>query len=141
MVEEGHIVGNHTMHHPSMPGVSPDKIKKEIDELSEAYASVTGEEMTYFRPPKGEFSERSLKITSDLGYKTVFWSFAYADWDRSKSYDESRIYDNIMKKLHKGEIMLLHAVSKENANLLEKVIKAIKEKGYEFKSIDDIKQN
>jgi peptidoglycan-N-acetylmuramic acid deacetylase len=139
MVDEGHIVGNHTVHHPSMPTISDEKVKDEITGLAEMYTSLTGEDMTYFRPPMGEFSERTLKITSDLGYKTVFWSYAYNDWDITKHHNIDEVYNKFMKNLHNGEIVLLHAVSPENAQVLDKIIKAVKAEGYEFKSLDDIK--
>lgn len=139
MQREGHIIGNHTDKHPTMPLISVDRMKQEIDKLADKYAEVTGEDMVYFRPPKGAFSERSLKLTSDLGYKTIFWSYAYADWDTSKHLSEDTIFKKYMDNLHNGEIILMHAVSKENANVLDRIIKATKQKGYEFKTLDDIK--
>lgn len=139
MRREGHIVGNHTDKHPTMPLITVDRMKAEIDKLADKYAEVTGEDMVYFRPPKGAFSERSLKLTSDLGYKSIFWSYAYLDWDENRHMSEDTIYQKYMKNLHNGEIILMHAVSKENANVLDRIIKATKAKGYKFKTLDDIK--
>ena len=93
-------------------------------------------EMKYMRPPKGEYSERTLSICNSLGYKTVMWSFAYADWDEKKQPDEKNAKEMILNNLHNGEIMLLHATSKTNANILDSVLKDIKNKGYEIKSLD-----
>ena len=99
-----------------------------------------GYEMKYIRPPKGEYSERTIAYTNSLNYKTVMWSFAYDDWDEKKQGREEYGKKKIMDNLHNGEIMLLHATSKDNANILEETIKDIKGQGYEFKSLDEFKQ-
>lgn len=120
-----------------MPELSDDSIKKEVMDLHQAVYSKFGYEMKYIRPPKGEYSEKTLNATNLLGYKTVMWSFAYEDWDEKKQPDEQKSKQKIIDNLHNGEIMLLHATSKTNANILDNLIKEIKEKGYEIKSIDD----
>lgn len=131
------LFGNHTVNHKSMPELSDDSIKKEVMDLHQAVYSKFGYEMKYIRPPKGEYSEKTLNATNLLGYKTVMWSFAYEDWDEKKQPDEEKSKQKIIDNLHNGEIMLLHATSKTNANILDSLIKEIKEKGYEIKSIDD----
>ena len=140
MIEEGHIVGNHTVNHKSMPQLSEDEIRKEVMDLHTSIYEKFGYEMKYIRPPKGEFSEKSIKYTNTLGYTTVMWSFAYDDWDESKQgreeYGKKKILDNV----HNGEIMLLHATSKDNSNILDDVIKQIKEMGYEFRNIDEFEK-
>ena len=137
MIDEGHIVGNHTVNHKSMPSCNLETIKKEMMDLHTAVYNKFGYEMKYMRPPKGEYSEKTVAYTNTLGYKTVMWSFAYDDWDETKqgreAYGKKKILDNV----HNGEIMLLHATSKDNANILDEVIKEIKNKGYEFKNIDE----
>ena len=137
MIDEGHIVGNHTVNHKSMPSCNLETIKKEMMDLHTAVYNKFGYEMKYIRPPKGEYSEKTVAYTNTLGYKTVMWSFAYDDWDETKqgreAYGKKKILDNV----HNGEIMLLHATSKDNANILDEVIKEIKNKGYEFKNIDE----
>ena len=99
MIEEGHIVGNHTVNHKSLPSLSNSEIEKEIMDLHKALFEKFGYEMTYFRPPKGEFSENVLNIVTKLGYKTVLWSFAYDDWDEKKQnreeYGKTKILDNL----------------------------------------------
>jgi peptidoglycan-N-acetylmuramic acid deacetylase len=99
MIEEGHIVGNHTVNHKSLSDLSDEEIKNEVMNLHNALYEKFGYEMTYFRPPKGEFSERVLDIVTNLGYKTVLWSFAYDDWDENKqgreAYGKSKILDNL----------------------------------------------
>ncbi len=139
MINEGHIVGNHTVNHKSMPSISNDEIEKEIMKLHQAVMEKFNYEMKYMRPPKGEFNERTLKKTSELGYKTVMWSFAYFDWDEKKqpSLEESK--KMIINNLHCGEIMLLHPNSKTNSEVLDSIIKEAKEQGYEFKLLDEFK--
>lgn len=135
------LYGNHTVNHPSMPEVtSEEKLKEEIIGLHKAVYEKTGYEMTYIRPPKGEYSEKTLQISNSLGYKTVMWSFAYDDWDINKQKGNEYAKDKILKNLHNGSVILLHAVSKDNAEVLDEVIKEIKKQGYEFKSLDEFKR-
>lgn len=138
MVKEGHTVGNHTVNHPSMPEVTDiEKLKNEILGLSASFEELTGKKMKFFRPPMGEYSERTLCVTQDLGLTSVFWSFAYKDWDVKNQKGTDYAYSEISDGIHDGAILLLHAVSEDNANALDKVIKDFKEKGYRFKSLDD----
>ena len=141
MTDEGHIVGNHTVNHPSLPDVSDEKIKEELQELSKMYYDLTKKEMKFFRPPMGEYSERTLKVTNDLGYTNVFWSFAYRDWETNNQKGTGYAYSQIMDGVHDGAILLLHAVSKDNAEILDKVIKDLKSAGYTFKSLSDFPKN
>ncbi len=140
MINEGHIVGNHTVNHKSMPDCSLDTIKKEMMDLHSAIYEKFGYEMKYMRPPKGEYSERTVAYTNTLGYTTVMWSFGYDDWDEKKQgreeYGKKKILDNV----HNGEVMLLHATSKDNSNILDDVIKKIKNRGYEFRNIDNFER-
>lgn len=140
MIDEGHIVGNHTVNHKSMPDIIDDQITKEIMDLHQAVFEKYGYEMKYMRPPKGEFSERTLSLTEKLGYKTVMWSFAYVDWEEKKQPSEEEAMNKIIPNLHNGEIMLLHATSKTNADIMDKMIKKVREEGYEFRSLDDFVQ-
>ena len=140
MAEEGHIVGNHTVNHPSLPDVSEEKIKSELGDLSKSYYDLTGKEMKFFRPPMGEYSEKTLDITSKMGYTNVFWSFAYKDWETNNQKGTGYAYNQIMDGVHDGAILLLHAVSKDNAEILDKVIKDLKSQGYTFKSLENFKK-
>lgn len=135
MVDEGHIVGNHTNHHPSMPTVcgSEEKFLGEFTDVENKYKEITGQDMPkYFRPPMGEYSQKSLAMTKNLGYKTLFWSFAYMDWDINKQPDPTKAKETILNGFHNGSIMLIHAVSKTNTEILDSVIKEAKAQGYEF---------
>ena len=137
MIDEGHIVGNHTVNHKSMPSISEEEIKKELMNLHSAIYEKFNYEMTYMRPPKGEYSERALDTTVKLGYIPVMWSFAYADWDESNQPSHQDGIKKIVENTHNGEIMLLHATSKTNMEILDTVIKQIKDMGYEFKALDE----
>lgn len=137
MIDEGHIVGNHTVNHKCLVEVSNEEIEEEIRKLDTALFEKFGYEMTYFRPPKGEFSERVVKKVSELGYKTVMWSSAYDDWDKEKQNREEYGTKKILDNLHNGCVLLLHSTSKDNANILDNVISKIKEEGYEIKNLDE----
>ncbi len=140
MIQNGNIVGNHTVNHASLPGLSDDEIKEEIMKLHNSVYEVTGYEMTYFRPPRGEFSERTASIVESLGYTSVLWSNAYDDWDQNKQgrsdYGKKKILDN----LHNGAIILLHSTSQDNLTMMDSMIKEAKEMGYEFKSLDEFEK-
>lgn len=137
MIDDGHIVGNHTVNHKSMPEIDNETIKKEVMDLHTAVYDKFGYEMKYIRPPKGEFSERTLNFTNSLGYKTVMWSLAYDDWDESKQGREEYGKKKVIENIHNGAIILLHSNSKDNSNILNDVIKEIKNLGYEFDTIEN----
>ncbi|WP_193437430.1 delta-lactam-biosynthetic de-N-acetylase [Sporolactobacillus pectinivorans] len=139
MVREGHIIGNHSWGHPDLSKISDEKYEQELQKLKQAYSKLTGKKtMTYLRPPRGTFSERSLKLAKDEGYISVFWSAAYKDWLRDEQHGADYAYDHIMKRIHPGAILLLHTVSRDNAEALPRVIKELKQQGYHFKSLDDL---
>ena len=117
-----------------------EEISSEIMDLHIAIYEKFGYEMKYFRPPMGEYSERTLSVTNSLGYRTVMWSFAYEDWNEDAQPEEKQAKQKIVDNVHNGEIMLLHATSKTNANILSDLIKEIKEMGYQFKSLDEFQK-
>ena len=135
--DEGHIIGNHTVDHICMPEASEEEIKEDVMELHTALYNKFNYEMKYIRPPKGEYSEKTVAYTNTLGYKTVMWSFAYDDWDENKQGREEYGKNKILDNVHNGEVMLLHSTSKDNSNILDYCIKQIKSMGYEFKSLDE----
>lgn len=136
MANEGHIVGNHTLNHPSLPHVENlDKVALELSELDRLIYGICKEKCRYLRPPKGEYSERTLSFTKDLGYTNVFWSQAYVDWNNDVSSQDA--FEKITKNLHSGCVLLLHAVSKGNADALGDVIDYARKEGYNFKSLDE----
>ncbi len=138
MVDEGHIVGNHSWHHPSLPEVGDGRLMDELTKVKQRFTELTGvEEMNYLRPPRGQFSERSLTLSAKLGYTNVFWSMAYKDWEVDKQRGGQYAYDQIMARIHPGAIMLIHSVSSDNAEALPKVIDDARAQGYTFKSLDE----
>ena len=140
MIDEGHIVGNHTVNHKSMPDISNEEIKKEVMDLHLAIYEKFGYEMKYIRPPKGEYSERTLNECNTLGYKTVMWSFAYKDWEENNQSGEENAKKMIINNFHNGEIMLLHGNSKDNCNVLGNIIQEAKNEGYEIRSLDEFEK-
>jgi len=132
IIDEGHVLGNHSYHHYSMDELDTDTAREEIAFLHRFIEENYNYTMSYFRFPKGEFSEQSLKIVQDMGCKSIFWSYAYADWDTDNQPEENKAFTGICESTHPGEILLLHAVSKTNADILGKVIDDIRQQGYEF---------
>ncbi|MDD6214059.1 MAG: polysaccharide deacetylase family protein [Firmicutes bacterium] len=142
MVDEGHIVGNHTEHHPNLHRLeNPEKMKEELKILDDKYFAEYGEHMKYMRPPEGEYSMRVLAVAMDEGYKTILWSFAYRDWQRDIIMGKQYAMQQITPYLHNGAILLLHAVSKDNAEALGELIDFARADGYEFKSLDNLPRN
>lgn len=139
MADEGHVVGNHTYHHRDMTRLDRDEFAKEISSLEEAYGKATGRELSkYYRPPEGRFSEANLKQVSELGYSTVFWSFAYADWDNNNQPSKDAAVKKILENVHNGAVLLLHPTSKTNADILPQIIDSLRADGYRFGSIDEL---
>ncbi|MGE5397352.1 MAG: delta-lactam-biosynthetic de-N-acetylase [Chitinophagales bacterium] len=133
MVREGHQVCNHTATHPSLPSSTDEQIKNEIDTTAQAFHDLTGSEMSrYLRPPSGEYSDRVLYTIQKAGYKTVFWSMAYRDWEVDKQPGAEYAYNYVMTHIHPGAIILLHAVSSSNTEALDRIIKDLKSSGYSF---------
>lgn len=141
MVEEGHLVCNHSTHHPSMAETAKDPVKfeQEFTVAEDTYEKITGKKMPkFFRPPMGKYSELSLFYTKKLGYKTIFWSFAYNDWNVKRQPSPVECKKMISRRTHNGAIVLLHAVSKTNSEILDSVIKEWKEKGYILENLNKI---
>ncbi len=138
MIKEGHTVGNHTVHHLNLPQQTTDTVKKEITDLNNTCESLYNYKMEYMRPPEGEFSEKTLAITNDLGMKTIMWSFAYKDWDVNTQKGADYAYESVMPYLHDGAIILLHAVSSDNASALERIITDAKAAGYTFMPLSNL---
>jgi peptidoglycan-N-acetylmuramic acid deacetylase len=139
MVKEGHMIGNHTWHHPQLTTVNDVRFEKELRMLEEEVAKLTTQKkMKFLRPPEGIFSEKTLKLGNKLGYTHVFWSLAFKDWEINNQHGWQYSYDNITRKIHPGAIILLHTISSDNANALERVIEKLSREGYEFKSLQEL---
>ena len=140
MVAEGHIVGNHTMHHPDMSKISnPDAFKKELQDLEALYRQITGEEMAkFYRPPQGTYSEQNLKMAQQLGYKTVFWSLAYVDWNNDSQPTAEYAFGKLIPRIHNGAVVLLHSTSQTNAQILDTLLTRWEEMGYRFGTLEEL---
>ena len=139
MKEEGHQVGNHTIYHICMPDKSYEEIVQEVNGCADYMKEATGYAMDpYLRPPCGEYSARTLAITQDLGFKTIFWSMAYMDFDVNNQPGVDFVIDHFNKYHHSGAIILMHNVSSSNAGALEKVIANLKAEGYRFASLNEL---
>ena len=140
MKNEGHLVCNHTMSHKNMAKVKgKDEFAEEILKLETLYKEKIGGEMPkFYRPPEGVFTEENLKYLEEMGYKTVLWSFAYADWDNNKQLLPEVALQKLINGTHNGEILLLHPTSKTNADILSKLIDVWREMGYRFGTLNEL---
>ncbi len=140
MAAEGHTVGNHTMHHPDMSKLS-DKaaFSKELLELEVLYKEITGKDLPkYYRPPQGIYSEENLKMAKELGYKTVFWSLAYVDWNNDSQPTKEYAFGKLLPRIHNGAVVLLHSTSQTNAEILDELLTKWESEGYTFAPISDL---
>ena len=140
MVSEGHIVGNHTMHHYDMSKLS-DKaaFSKELTDLETLFQDITGKELPkYYRPPQGIYSEENLRMAQELGYKTVFWSLAYVDWLNNDQPSKEEAFEKLIPRTHNGAVVLLHSTSRTNADILEELIGKWKDMGYRFGTLEEL---
>lgn len=140
MINEGHLVCNHTMKHRDMTEVSTqEEFEAELRGLEQLFYEKTGSVMPkYYRPPQGRFSEENMKFAQAAGYKTIFWSFAYADWDNDHQMSTEKAEKIILDNVHNGAVLLLHPTSATNAAVLGNVIRALKEQGYRFGTLDEL---
>ncbi len=142
MVEEGHIVGNHTNSHPDMSSISSkEAFQKELNSLETLYESTTGQKMQkYYRPPQGKYSVENLKMAKDMGYKTIFWSLAYVDWYQDKQPTKEQAFKKLLGRIHPGAVVLLHSTSKTNGDILDELLTKWEDMGYTFGTLDDLCQ-
>jgi len=140
MADEGHIVGNHTLHHPDMSKLT-DKaaFQAELTGLEDKYREITGKELPkYYRPPQGIYSRENLQLAQELGYKTVFWSLAYVDWNNDSQPTEEEAFAKLIPRIHNGAVVLLHSTSKTNAEILDRLLTRWKEMGYRFGTLEEL---
>ena len=140
MAEEGHIVGNHTYHHPDMSAISDQAaFQKELEDLEALYYETTGREMSkFYRPPQGKYSEENLQQAQALGYQTIFWSLAYVDWYADDQPTAEEAYSKLLPRIHDGAIVLLHSTSATNAAILDDLLTKWEEMGYTFASLEEL---
>lgn len=136
--EAGFLTCNHTLTHPNIARIDAQALRDEITGLATMYREATGQEMgRFFRPPEGAYSIDALKTVEELGYRTVFWSAAYADWDNAHQMEENAALDLLLKRTHNGAILLLHPTSATNAAILPRYLKTLRAAGYTFGSLED----
>lgn len=140
MVADGHLVGNHTYHHPDMSKISDlDSFKKELSDLENKFREITGQDLKkFYRPPQGKFNEENLKQAQSLGYKTVFWSLAYVDWYQDKQPTKEQAFQKLLPRTHNGAVILLHSTSQTNAEILDELLSKWKEMGYTFGTLEEL---
>ena len=140
MVRDGHIVGNHTMHHPDMSKITDfTDFSKELQDLEALFLEITGEELPkFYRPPQGIYSEENLKMAQRLGYKTVFWSLAYVDWKNDAQPTAQQAFDKLIPRTHAGAVVLLHSTSQTNAEILDELLTKWESMGYRFATLDEL---
>ncbi len=140
MAAEGHIVGNHTMHHPDMTKKKdPESFGRELQDLEALYTQVTGAPMPkFYRPPQGIFSRENLEMAQAMGYKTVFWSLAYADWDNRNQPAPAEALRKLQGRTHNGAVVLLHSTSETNAQILDELLTWWKAQGYRFGTLEEL---
>ena len=140
MVEEGHIVGNHTMHHQDMSKLTdPAVFKKELQDLEQLFGEVTGKDLPrYYRPPQGIYSEENLKMAQEMGYHTVFWSLAYGDWNNDAQPTREQAFGKLLPRIHNGAVVLLHSTSRTNGEILDELLTKWEAMGYRFAPITQL---
>ena len=140
MVDEGHIVGNHTLHHPDMSAIADkEAFSAELTGLEEKFTALTGQPMQkFYRPPQGKFSEENLRQAQELGYTTVFWSLAYVDWYTDNQPTEEHAFSKLLPRIHNGAIVLLHSTSETNARILDELLTRWEQEGYTFGSLAEL---
>jgi len=143
MKEEGHLVCNHTFSHRDMTRVKGSTtFTAELKRLEDFYLEKTGYTIDkFYRPPKGCFTEDNLKFAKQAGYKTIFWSFAYADWDNTKQPDEDKAFEKVMAHTHNGAVILLHPTSATNAAIMGRLLDEWQKQGYRFGSLYELTGN
>ena len=143
MVTEGHTVGNHTMHHYDMSKLAePAAFSKELEDLEELYQETVGKPMEkYYRPPQGIYSEENLRQAKELGYKTVFWSLAYVDWNNDSQPTPEQAFSKLIPRVHNGAVVLLHSTPTTNAAILDELLTKWEDLGYTFGTLDQLFEN
>ncbi len=137
MINEGHIVGNHSTTHPVMSNLTREKMAKEILGVENYLRVNFGYSSKYFRFPSGTYNDMALELVDSVGFRSVFWSNAHADWDTAAQPSVQKTFDTVTSRLHPGSVILLHAVSQSNADALADIIDYARAEGYVFRSLDE----
>lgn len=143
MLDEGHIVGNHTWSHPDIATIqTKEALEEQLTKLEDLFREVTGREMSkYYRPPQGKYSQDNLELAQSLGYTTVFWSLAYVDWYENDQPTRDQAFAKLIPRIHNGAVVLLHSTSRTNAEILDELLTAWEDLGYRFGTLDELTQS
>ena len=137
MIDEGHIVGNHTVNHPSdCAALDTPKMIEEVKGVHDKLLNDFDYNACYFRFPGGTYSEKMLKSVSNTGYRIIFWSLAHYDWDPNDQPGVQKAFDTVTSRLHPGAVILLHTTAPDNVAMLGNFIDYARSQGYEIKSLD-----
>ena len=139
MANEGHLICNHTAKHKDMTKMNDEQFAAELKKLEDVLMEYVGVECAkFYRPPEGRFNEKNLKAENALGYKTVFWSLAYADWDNDKQPEKEKAKQLLLSNTHNGAVILLHPTSKTNADILDSLLTEWEKEGYRFGTLSEL---
>ncbi len=139
MLDDGHLICNHTTKHRDMSQTTEEEFKQELGKMEALFQERIGADIAkYYRPPEGKFAEENLGWAQEVGYTTVLWSFAYPDWNNEKQPDPAKTIRKILDNTHPGEILLLHPTSSTNAVILKDLIHEWRKMGYHFATLDDL---
>lgn len=143
MADEGHIVGNHTWSHGNMSKLTErSAFIEELEQVEKLYHEITDRDMEkFYRPPEGVYSKENLELAQELGYKTVFWSLAYVDWDNENQPSADTAFSKLLPRTHNGAVVLLHSTSQTNAAILDELLTRWEDMGYTFAPISELFEN
>ena len=135
MINEGHIVGNHSVTHPHFSAISREKMTQEIIEADNYLRQNFGYSAPFFRFPYGEYNESALDAVASLGFTSVFWSAAYRDWVEAEQQGAQYACDMVTSRIHPGCVLLLHSVSGDNAQAMDRIVDQARADGYVFRHL------
>ena len=138
MINEGHIVGNHSVRHADFSLLSRTEMAEEAIGFDTHLRENFGYSSLFFRFPEGRYNDNAIDLLNSLGFTCVFWSAAYSDWDTSAQKGASYAFEQVTKQLHPGMILLLHSVSSDNAEAMGDIIDYARAQGYEFCSLEEL---
>ena len=140
MTDEGHLIGNHTWHHWDMSRIADEAaFASELTAVEQKYTELTGKRMSnFYRPPQGVYSEENLRMAKKLGYRTVFWSLAYVDWQQENQPTKEQAFSKLLPRVHSGAVVLLHSTSATNAAILDELLTKWEDMGYRFGTLEEL---
>lgn len=139
MIDEGHIIGNHTYSHKDFTKSTSTEILSDLKRLEDAFYDEFQIPMSkYVRPPRGEYNQMSQETLKNNGYTSLFWSLAYVDWNKDVYHGNHFSYDKVVSRIHNGAILLMHTVGKDNMMDLKDIIIELKAQGFIFSSVDEL---